>query len=124
MTETCDTCQSSDLEAVYEPEGGSRGLKIYLCNGCGLLQSLPRIENANLPAAHFDIVHSCHTIEHLGHALCVLQDHHRILKPGGLMVMDAPNVDLIGGPDILEEWFIDKHLYHYSSGTLAAVIKA
>ena len=219
MTETCDTCQSSNLEAVYEPEGGGRGLKIYLCNNCGLLQSLPRIDNAprraaavssgadwgnvrygkgfrtqvcldalskhadltgavrvldvgsnrgsfvrallaqapnaqivavepdervvdsckglervetiharientNLPDAGFDIVHSCHTIEHLGHALSVLKDHHRVLKPGGLMVMDAPNADLIGGPDILEEWFIDKHLYHYSPGTLAAVIKA
>jgi len=83
-----------------------------------------RIENTNLPDASFDIVHSCHTIEHLGHALSVLQDHHRVLKPGGLMLIDAPNVDLIGGADILEEWFIDKHLYHYSSATLTAVIKA
>jgi len=219
MTETCDTCQSSSLQAVYEPEGGGRGLKVYLCNNCGLLQSLPRadsgqrrpaavssgadwgnvrygkgfrtqtcmealskhadlagavrvldvgsnrgsfarallasapraqltavepdervvdsckdldrvetiharIENTNLPDASFDIVHSCHTIEHLGHALSVLQDHHRVLKPGGLMLIDAPNVDLIGGADILEEWFIDKHLYHYSSATLTAVIKA
>ena len=219
MSETCDTCQSSSLEAIYEPEGGGRGLKIYVCNSCGLLQSLPRIDNAprraaavssgadwgnvrygkgfrtqtclealsnhadltgalrvldvgsnrgsfvrallaqapnarivavepdervvdsckglervetiharientNLPAASFDIVHSCHTIEHLGHPLSVLQDHHRILKPGGLMVMDAPNVELIGGSDILEEWFIDKHLYHYSPRTLTVVIQA
>lgn len=219
MTDTCDTCHSPALEAVYEPEGGGRGLKVYVCNACGLLQSLPRIdkaprraaavssgadwgnvrygkgfrtqvcldalskhadlagavrvldvgsnrgsfvrallaqapkaqivavepdervvdsckglervetihariENTNLPANSFDIVHSCHTIEHLGNALSVLQDHHRVLKPGGLMVMDAPNVDLIGGADILEEWFIDKHLYHYSPATLAAVIKA
>jgi len=219
MTETCDTCQSTALEAIYRPEGGGRGLKVYLCNNCGLLQSLPRIdndqrrpaavssgadwgnvrygkgfrtqtgldalskhadltgamrvldvgsnrgsfvrallalapnahivavepdervvdsvaglertqtihariENTRLPDASFDIVHSCHTIEHLGHALCALQDHHRLLKPGGLLLVDAPNVDLIGGADILEEWFIDKHLYHYSPGTLAAVIKA
>ncbi|HKY19478.1 MAG TPA: class I SAM-dependent methyltransferase [Rhizomicrobium sp.] len=219
MTQTCDTCQSSALEAIYEPEGGGRGLKVYVCNNCGLLQSFPRIdndqrrpaavssgadwgnvrygkgfrtqvclealskhadltdaarvldvgsnrgsfvrallalaprvqivavepdervvdscaglervetihariENTALPDASFDIIHSCHTIEHLGYPLSVLEDHHRLLKPGGLLLVDAPNVELIGGADILEEWFIDKHLYHYSPGTLAAVIKA
>ncbi len=37
-----------------------------------------------------------------------------MLKHGGLLVLDAPNIALIGGDDILEEWFIDKHLYHFS----------
>jgi hypothetical protein len=40
------------------------------------------------------------------------------------MLIDAPNVDLIGGADILEEWFIDKHLYHFSKATLADLLDA
>ena len=49
-----------------------------------------------------------------------LKDHARVLKPGGLLVLDAPNIALIGGDDIVEEWFIDKHLYHFSHVTLRA----
>ena len=83
-----------------------------------------RIEDARLADEGFDIVHSCHTIEHLAHPFAVLKDHARALKPGGLLVLDAPNIALIGGDDILEEWFIDKHLYHFSETTLTRMIEA
>jgi methyltransferase family protein len=85
---------------------------------------LARIEEAQLANAGFDIVHSCHTIEHLAHPFASLKDHARVLKPGGLLVLDAPNIALIGGDDILEEWFIDKHLYHFSQNTLGRMIEA
>ena len=39
-------------------------------------------------------------------------------------MIDAPNIALIGGDDIVEEWFIDKHLYHFSHVTLARMIEA
>src|SRR6185436_7799594 len=48
----------------------------------------------------------------------------RTLKAGGLLIVDAPNIALIGSDDILEEWFIDKHLYHFSAGTLARMLNA
>ncbi|HXS05933.1 MAG TPA: class I SAM-dependent methyltransferase [Rhizomicrobium sp.] len=83
-----------------------------------------RIEDATLADASFDIVHSCHTIEHLAHPFASLKDHARALKSGGLLVLDAPNIALIGGDDILEEWFIDKHLYHFSETTLTRMIEA
>ena len=216
----CDFCGKDSLEFSYQPEGSTRGLKVYLCRHCGLVQSAPRIdrtekrneaavsggadwgnvrygkgfrtqaamdalarhvrsdqasalldvgsnrgrfaaafleavpqaeiiavepderyadscaelprtklvrsriEDASLADACFDIVHSCHTIEHLAHPFASLKDHARVLKPGGLLVLDAPNIGLIGGDDILEEWFIDKHLYHFSAVTLGRMIKA
>lgn len=83
-----------------------------------------RIEVTNFPEERFDIVHSCHTIEHLASPAAVLADHWRVLKPGGLLVVDAPNIALIDGEDILEEWFIDKHLHHYSAVTLARLLDA
>jgi SAM-dependent methyltransferase len=83
-----------------------------------------RIEKTALPDASFDIVHSCHTIEHLAAPFAALKDHARVLKPGGLLVLDAPNLVLIGGDDILEEWFIDKHLFHFSQVTLTRMIEA
>ncbi|HUO01265.1 MAG TPA: class I SAM-dependent methyltransferase [Rhizomicrobium sp.] len=83
-----------------------------------------RTEETNFPDASFDIVHSCHTIEHLAQPFVALKDHARVLKQGGLLVLDAPNIALIGGDDILEEWFIDKHLYHFSKATLTRMIEA
>jgi 2-polyprenyl-3-methyl-5-hydroxy-6-metoxy-1,4-benzoquinol methylase len=82
-----------------------------------------RIEDTALADAGFDIVHSCHTIEHVAHPFAVLKEHARVLKPNGLLVIDAPNIALIGSDDILEEWFIDKHLYHFSAVTLARMIE-
>ncbi|MEP6828881.1 MAG: class I SAM-dependent methyltransferase [Rhizomicrobium sp.] len=216
----CDFCSRDSLKFNYQPEGSTRGLKVYLCGHCGLVQSAPRIdrtekrheaavsggadwgnvrygkgfrtqaamdalarhcrfddamtmldvgsnrgrfttafleaapnaqvtavepderyadscaglartklmlsriEAAELADASFDIVHSCHTIEHLAHPFASLKDHARVLKPGGLLVLDAPNIALIGGDDILEEWFIDKHLYHFSETTLGRMIEA
>ena len=83
-----------------------------------------RIEEMQFADAQFDVVHSCHTIEHLASPARVLDAHWRALKPGGLLVVDAPNIALIGSTDILEEWFIDKHLYHFSRATLTRLIEA
>ncbi|MBV9541205.1 MAG: class I SAM-dependent methyltransferase, partial [Alphaproteobacteria bacterium] len=219
MSDTCELCNRAALEPVYKPEKSTRGLTVYLCGACGLLQSMPRIDRAErapaavsggadwgnvrygkgfrtqialdavkahvdtsrdftlldvgsnrgsfaraflaaAPNAHlvavepdervaascagmprtqliqarieavaletrrFDVVHSCHTIEHLAHPMHTLADHHRTLKDGGILVLDAPNTALLGSDDIIEEWFIDKHLYHFSARTLTRMIEA
>ncbi len=83
-----------------------------------------RIEDAPLETGRFDIVHSCHTIEHLANPARVLADHWRVLKPGGLLLLDAPSTALLDAEDIVEEWFIDKHLYHFSARTLMRLVTA
>ena len=83
-----------------------------------------RIEDTRFDDGSFDIVHSCHTLEHLASPAETLADHWRVLKPGGLLVLDVPNVALAGSDDVLEEWFIDKHLYHFSKRTLACMLDA
>jgi 2-polyprenyl-3-methyl-5-hydroxy-6-metoxy-1,4-benzoquinol methylase len=83
-----------------------------------------RIEDAALESERFDIVHSCHTIEHLAHPAQTLADHWRVLKPNGLLVLDAPNIAFLDMGDIVEEWFIDKHLYHFSARTLMRMVEA
>lgn len=82
-----------------------------------------RIENVPFETGRFDIIHSCHTLEHLAHPARVLADHWRTLKDGGLLFLDAPNIALIGADDIVEEWFIDKHLHHFSARTLGRMIE-
>lgn len=83
-----------------------------------------RIEDAALESGRFDIVHSCHTIEHLAEPARVLADHWRVLKPGGFLLLDAPSTAILEADDIVEEWFIDKHLYHFSARTLMRMVAA
>lgn len=83
-----------------------------------------RIEDVALETDRFDVVHSCHTIEHLAAPSRALADHHRVLKDGGLLLLDAPNTALLASEDIVEEWFIDKHLYHFSERTLMRLLEA
>ncbi len=83
-----------------------------------------RIEDTPLETGRFDIVHSCHTIEHLAGPARALADHWRVLRPGGLLVLDAPNTAILDADDIVEEWFIDKHLYHFSARTLMRMVTA
>jgi SAM-dependent methyltransferase len=219
MTETCDLCQSSALEPIYEPTASMRGSTVYLCSDCGLVQSLPRadrtdgralavstgadcrsvrygkafrskaclslirahadldsslrvldvgsdrgsfaramlaaaskalltcvepdkhmsdayaglartellgarIENTRLLDASFDIVHSCRALEQHVSPAGTLADHWRVLKPGGLLIVDVPNIALIDSDEIVEEWFIDEDLYHFSCVTLARLLEA
>jgi SAM-dependent methyltransferase len=220
MTVCCDFCRKDSLDFAYACEASGRGLKVYVCRHCGLVQSAPRIArtkdrhaaavsggadwgnvrygkgfrtkaamdalarhadlqapmavldvgsnrgsfarallqaapkvaltalepderfadaSADLPRTElvrartehtafadgrFDVIHTCHTIEHVGEAFATLKDHARVLKDGGLLVIDAPNIGLIGGEDISEEWFIDKHLFHFSAHTLSRMIEA
>jgi SAM-dependent methyltransferase len=218
MRDVCELCRHDALRAIYTPERSTRGITVHLCDHCGLLQSLPRIDRAERAAAavssgadwgnvrygkgfrtqvaieaiarhadlnsdivlldvgsnrasfarkflevapnaaiiavepdervadsvrelartelirariedvplesgRFDIVHSCHTIEHLAHPAHVLADHWRVLKDDGLLILDAPNTAILGSFDIVEEWFIDKHLYHFSVHTLERMIE-
>src|SRR6202012_432159 len=83
-----------------------------------------RIEDTALESNRFDVVHSCPTIEHLAHPAATLADHWRVLKPGGLLIMDAPSTAILDAEDIVEEWFIDKHLTHFSARTLMRMVVA
>lgn len=218
MRDVCELCRHDALRAIYTPERSTRGISVYLCDHCGLLQSLPRIDRAERAAAavssganwgnlrygkgfrtqiaveaivrhvdlnseialldvgsnrasfarkfleaaraativavepdervadcarelartelinariedvpletgRFDIVHSCHTIEHLAHPAHVLADHWRVLKDDGILILDAPNTAILGSSDIVEEWFIDKHLYHFSAHALERMVE-
>jgi SAM-dependent methyltransferase len=218
MPATCDLCGANALRAVYAATPSPRGLTVYVCETCGLVQSLPRhdrakgdgerrisagadwgnvrygkgfraaanlnlvrqylkpgtvsildvganrgafsravlestpnarivglepdatvvaewahdpaiawiearIEEAPFADESFDLVYSCHTIEHLRSPRDTLADHWRVLAPGGILLVEAPNLALIGTDTVVEEFFIDKHLYHFSATTLTRLIE-
>lgn len=81
-----------------------------------------RLEDTRLENEGFDVVYSCHTLEHLKSAREALIGHRATLTAGGYLCLEVPNTAVIASSDIVEEFFIDKHLYHFSSRTLARLL--
>ena len=218
MNDRCDHCRGKNLTRLYQVPGSQRNLSVYLCEHCGLVQSLPRadhigsrdvavsaganwgnvrygkgfrtdaaidllrqakaleqtraaldvganrgafvlrlrqlapdaritavepdarvmtdytgndtitaingrIENEPLMDNHYDLIHCSHTLEHLHSPRRVLAQLQRALSEDGVLFIEVPNIAFIGQENVVEEWFIDKHLYHYSPETLIAALQ-
>ena len=83
-----------------------------------------RLEETRLEGDAFDLIYSCHTLEHVKSAREALRHHWEALKPHGHLLLEVPNLAMIGLNDIVEEFFIDKHLYHFSAHTLTRLLDA
>lgn len=218
MTIRCDLCGSGNLKKAYHPDHSTRGLTVYVCGSCALVQSLPRIdrvpdrrvavsgeadwgnirygkgfrtakaisllenhlaidqvrtcldvgssrgsfiqqlftrsphcqimavepdetvvepyrhqdriqvlvhriEEVRLPEAEFDLIYCSHTLEHVRSPFRVLQQMRNALSPQGILFLEVPNLQFIDRDDVLEEWFIDKHLYHFSGEVLRHLLQ-
>ena len=214
----CDFCDSTELRKLYTPLGTRRGLEVFICEKCDLVQSFPkidhveditkrvsgsadwgnvrygknfrtkkdlkiigdlinlekvntcldigsnrggfckdltnvngyiefwgiepdgsiikdysndpnnniineRVENVTLPNDYFDIIYMSHTLEHLKSPNEIFFKIKSALKSDGILYIEVPNIEFLKQSDIVEEWFIDKHLYHFSRHTLFQYFK-
>lgn len=218
MADQCDLCGSANLSVAYKVPTTKRGLTVYICEDCSLLQSLPRIdhvkkrdnatmvggaswgnirygkgfrtqhaldllrrynlissaktlldiganrgsfikafldenptvevlavepdervvseyedlkqvrlvqeriENVDLPAGKFDVIYSSHTLEHVRSGQDCLKQSYEALADDGIMFLEVPNTDILDFENQVEEFFMDKHLYHYSAKTLIELL--
>lgn len=77
-----------------------------------------RFENVNIQESVFDFVYLSHTLEHADSASQMLKKIYTLLKSGGLLFLEVPNLAVIEDDDIFEEFFIDKHRFHFSKDVL------
>lgn len=80
------------------------------------------IEDVALPPAGFDLIHCSHTLEHLADPIAVLGQIAAALAPGGIAYLEVPDLATIGRDDLVEEWFIDKHLYHFDAASFSSAL--
>lgn len=83
------------------------------------------LESAGYPDAHFDIITLWDVVEHLSDPAGLLEECRRVLKPGGLLVLETQNVHSPFARVMGRRWHHFKmleHLYHFDPKTCTALL--
>lgn len=81
--------------------------------------------DAPWPAGAFDLVTSFHVVEHLPEPLEALRAMLRWLAPGGLLIVEVPNVGGVGARLFGRYWSgldFPRHLVHFTPATMRAML--
>jgi len=81
---------------------------------------------ASFPPGRFDVITAFHVIEHLPDALGTLRRMVHWLAPGGLIIVEVPNVTGVGGRVFGRYWSgldFPRHLIHFSPETMRAMVE-
>lgn len=84
------------------------------------------LEQQNFPANSFDAVTLNHVIEHVPDPVLTLKECHRILKPGGKLVLCTPNGSSLGRRMFKQQWRglePPRHLHIFSTKTIAYLLE-
>lgn len=78
---------------------------------------------ADLSAQHeqFDIITLSHVIEHVPDPIALLEDLYRLLKPGGILWLETPNLDSLGAKRFGRNWMAldpPRHLVLFNPDSL------
>jgi 2-polyprenyl-3-methyl-5-hydroxy-6-metoxy-1,4-benzoquinol methylase len=83
------------------------------------------LKDARYPAAFFDEVIIWHVLEHLSDPKGTLVEIHRILKPGGRLIVAVPNYSSLQARWSGPAWFhldLPRHLYHFPLAGLRGLL--
>ncbi|MGH7856048.1 MAG: class I SAM-dependent methyltransferase [Candidatus Binatia bacterium] len=84
------------------------------------------LEEAPLPAESFDAVTFFDVLEHVPDPRRVLDHAVRLLRPGGLLVAQSPNLESLMARLTGEKWrwyFLPQHLHHFTPATMEKLLR-
>lgn len=96
-----------------EPDAGARQVAKQLYQ----LDIQPIDELFTLPAASFDVITLWHVLEHVHGLHAYMEQLHRLLKPGGSLLIAVPNYTSLDAAHYGKYWAaydVPRHLYHFS----------
>lgn len=71
----------------------------------------------------YDLIYSCHSLEHYRDPKNVLLNIRQKLKNDGLFYIDVPNIETIDNKINIDDFFYDKHLHYFTSDLLVKIIE-
>jgi 2-polyprenyl-3-methyl-5-hydroxy-6-metoxy-1,4-benzoquinol methylase len=84
------------------------------------------LTEASYPSDSFDVVVLFHVLEHLDSPRQTVTEINRILRPGGVLAIETPNIDTIWFRLLRTRWrqFIPDHYYFFTPRTLSRLLEA
>jgi 2-polyprenyl-3-methyl-5-hydroxy-6-metoxy-1,4-benzoquinol methylase len=85
------------------------------------------IQDARFPGDHFDVVMLQDTIEHVTDPRGLLAEAHRVLRPGGAVILSTPNFDSLARRLIGKQWALispAEHVHLFNKAALVWLLKA
>ena len=92
----------------------------------GIVVHVGELDQVPLEENSFDFVHMSHVIEHVAHPVATLQRVAALLRPGGRLYIETPNIESIGFRWCRTRWFpleTPRHLWLFSPATLQAALR-
>jgi len=81
-----------------------------------------KFESTTFNKQKYDLIYCCHTLEHADSLATFLENCYKMLNKGGYLFIDVPNAEIITyDRNIVEEFFIDKHNFHFIPETLVHI---
>jgi len=103
----------------------SFGIDAYMKDHHDPQISATTIEKTDFRDEYFDIITCFHVLEHLAEPLTAVRHAWKLLKTGGLLIVEVPNLDSVGFQVFRRRWQpleIPTHLNHFTSATLQKVL--
>jgi SAM-dependent methyltransferase len=84
------------------------------------------LEDAEIPSEQYDVVSLFNVLEHLWDSVYSLKRINRLLKPGGLVVVEIPDFDSPSRKRFGKYWFLyhlPRHLSHFTKKSLTSLME-
>lgn len=83
------------------------------------------LPHEGLEAQSFDVITMWHSLEHVHSPRQILSEAHRLLVPGGRLIVAVPNIDSWPYRQFQQHWFgldLPRHLSHFTGPTLRQML--
>ncbi|MBI4567511.1 MAG: class I SAM-dependent methyltransferase [Planctomycetes bacterium] len=110
------TVEGVEMDAAAAEVGRRHGLAI----------ATGTLEETALPDASFDVIRMSHVLEHLPSPSRTLAEVRRLLRPGGVVYLNLPDISAWNFRLFRSCWFpleLPRHLFHFTPQTIARLAK-
>jgi len=75
-----------------------------------------------LPSEKYDLIYSCHSLEHYRNPSLNLLWINQNLSDHGYLYIEVPNIHAIDNDNNIDEFFYDKHLFYFDANSLRRLL--